>query len=205
MNFESIKFLFLKHVYWILPTLVFLLLIGTPIGLIYGFQQTERVWDNLAYINGDQFESKFDSLFFETTKDLDLSLEELRELQVKLKRESESWPVSLLTNFLFDTLTNSGTILLPNNLDRINYTYNDSMVFDKKLQRFRLAYQMKLLNDSLPLLDRRLAVRVDSLTRNMLDENFTYIMSIEEWVNPDTIRVTFVREAPEEPPMVSKD
>lgn len=189
MNLESLKFKILKSSTFLKPTLIIVILLGVPFGIWQGYSATERIWANLGYINGDHFEKDFDSIFFETTKDLGYSKLRLDSLKERVSNDSESWPISLLTSLVFENVTNSGEIHY-NDSSFINYDYEDELIFNDSTEKFSRKFFIRLDEDArLPEFYNLVKGEIEG-TR-LITPDSLYTMYIEAWTDTDSVMVRF--------------
>lgn len=190
VSLEEMKFRFLKNSH-ILKPLTILALIAIP---IYGYLQTQRIWDNLEYINRD-IDVEIDSLIeVNMTAFKHLGPKEKKTIEEKLKEKSRSWPLSLLTEMVLDTVTNEG-ILRFNDSTYITYLYEDQLVLnhnaDRFIRQFRMDVQEQKIADSdldsiYNLMDSRATVIA---ANNSVLIDSTYLLYLDRWKGTDSIIV----------------
>ncbi len=195
MDFENLKFWYLSKSSWINPLAIIVLIVGIPVSILYGYDRTQRVWDNLAYINGDQFEHRFDSLLDSDPQIQAIATKKERDsLKQILIKNSRSWPISLLTNNIFDTLETTGSLTI--NQTTYPYVYSDSLTYDSRVKRFNLAPSIFIKQDSFPQLGQNINQSLRIFSTGILSLDSIYTMSIENWKDTDTLLVKFIPVKP---------
>lgn len=222
---ENIKFLYFKYSYVIKPMFISSLIVIIPLSMVIGYVETERVWNNLAYINeyGEIHEGKLNAINYRPDwiqLGIPLNKRDIARARFDsiFNSKTKDWPISFFGDRIFaDTLKSTITVINPDSSRSTrSYNYYDRLFWRKSngsgdtLVTFTTLMDNKqetiasvgTLVDStiiqLSIEDNyldSLQSKINKLYATLFNTDSSYTMFIEEWKYTDTLKVRFIQQS----------